>query len=79
MHNSLVRPAKVAITVFLGTNALEIRQLWHPPFLEAIRAMFLGRTLIGTTFVPWGLLHDAVGRAVAALLVRALGGSAGLR
>lgn len=42
---------QIAIIVFLVTSALEILQLWHPPFLEFIRSFYLGRVLIGTTFV----------------------------
>jgi hypothetical protein len=66
-------PAKVAIGVFLATSALETLQLWHPPLLEAIRATFLGRALIGTTFVPWDFLHYAIGCALGVLLVRSIG------
>ncbi|GAB4320511.1 MAG: hypothetical protein Kow00127_12800 [Bacteroidales bacterium] len=44
------RPWKISLIVFLITSLLEVMQLWHPPFLEAIRSTFIGRTLIGTTF-----------------------------
>ena len=37
--------------VFGVTCALEVTQLWHPPFLDAIRSTFLGAALIGSTFV----------------------------
>ncbi len=55
------RPRAVAAGVFVATSALETLQLWHPPFLEAIRATFLGATLIGTTFVWSDFLYYAVG------------------
>ncbi len=44
------RPAAVAAWVVAGTCALEVLQLWHPPFLEAVRDTFLGQALLGTTF-----------------------------
>ncbi len=43
----------VGAGVLVATSVLEVMQLWHPPLLEAIRATFLGRTLIGTTFSWW--------------------------
>ena len=42
--------AAVAAGVLAATCALEFAQLWHPPFLEAIRATFLGHALLGSTF-----------------------------
>jgi hypothetical protein len=42
--------AAVAAAVVIATCALEFAQLWHPPFLEAIRATFLGHALLGSTF-----------------------------
>jgi hypothetical protein len=45
-----VSMAKVALGVCVVTCVLECMQLWHPLFLEAIRAHALGRILIGTTF-----------------------------
>jgi hypothetical protein len=44
---------RIALWVLAVTCCLEVLQLWHPPFLEAIRATFIGRTLIGTTFDWW--------------------------
>ncbi len=40
----------VASFVLVITCFLEFLQLWHPPFLEAIRSTFIGSALIGTTF-----------------------------
>ncbi len=62
----LLIPSRKAVTqiplwVFGVTCALEILQLWKNPFLDAIRATFLGRTLLGTTFVWWDFPHYAVG------------------
>lgn len=48
---SRVKPFKIAATVFIITCVLECLQLWHPPFLERFRAPFIGRALLGTSFV----------------------------
>src|SRR5690242_17842921 len=40
----------IAIAVLLITCVLEFLQLWHPPWLEAIRRTLAGRLLLGTTF-----------------------------
>jgi hypothetical protein len=44
-------PCRIAAAVFLATSVLEVGQLWHPEFLERVRGCFIGRTLIGTSFV----------------------------
>jgi hypothetical protein len=43
-------PIWTAVGVCLATCVLEFLQLWHPPFLEAMRATFLGRLILGNTF-----------------------------
>ncbi|MBW4647813.1 MAG: DUF2809 domain-containing protein [Kastovskya adunca ATA6-11-RM4] len=51
----------IPLGVFGVTCALEVLQLWKSPFLEALRATFVGRTLLGTTF-SWGdFFYYAVG------------------
>jgi hypothetical protein len=65
-------PRRVAIAVFLVTSALEVLQLWHPAWLEALRAPFLGKALLGTTFAWWDFPHYALGAVAAVLLVRRL-------
>jgi hypothetical protein len=52
---------QIPLWVFSITCGLEFLQLWHPPILEQFRATFLGRILIGTTFVWWDFLYYAVG------------------
>ncbi len=42
--------SRLALGVLLVTCLLEFLQLWHPVWLEAIRATFPGRVLLGTTF-----------------------------
>jgi hypothetical protein len=55
------RPLAIAVCVLVLTCALEVLQLWHPPLLKAARATFLGRTLLGTTFVWLDFPHYALG------------------
>ena len=62
----LLKPSRKAITqiplgVFTITCILEVLQLWKPPFLQAIRATFWGKTLLGTTFVWWDFPHYVIG------------------
>jgi hypothetical protein len=52
---------KIPIGVFVTTCMLEVLQLWHPPFLEAIRFHFFGKALIGTSFSWWDFPHYAAG------------------
>ncbi len=53
--------AKICIGTFIVTSLLELLQLWHPPFLEQVRANFIGRTLIGTTFAWLDFPHYLLG------------------
>lgn len=55
------KPLWIAILVFSFTSILEILQLWHPQFLEAIRSTFLGRALIGTSFTWLDFPHYLLG------------------
>jgi hypothetical protein len=52
---------RIPIWVFVVTCALEVLQLWHPWVLQEIRSYFLGRALIGTSFVWWDFPHYAIG------------------
>ncbi len=65
---------RIAIWVFSVTCVLEFLQLWHPPFLQRIRATFIGATLIGTTFDWWDFppyaLGSLLGWAWVVLLIR---------
>lgn len=69
------RPGVVASAVFSVTAVLETLQLWQPPLLQALRATFLGRTLIGDTFSWWDFPHYALGCAAGYLLLRGLRGA----
>lgn len=52
---------KIVTAVFVATCFLEFLQLWHPPFLEWLRSSFLGRALLGTSFVWSDLPYYALG------------------
>ncbi|MEW6301834.1 MAG: DUF2809 domain-containing protein [Verrucomicrobiota bacterium] len=59
------RATVIALAVLAGTCALEFLQLWHPPFLETLRASFIGRTILGDTFAwsdfPYYFAGSALG------------------
>jgi hypothetical protein len=62
------RTARVAGAVLAATCALEALQLFRPPLLEVVRATWLGRALIGTTFSWLDVPHYVAGAAAGALL-----------
>jgi len=68
----------VSIAVVLITSALEFLQLWHPSWLEPIRATFLGHALLGNTFAWSDFPYYLVGALIGAWIVmrgcRARGG-----
>ena len=45
------RPGPLVGFVLAATCGLEFLQLWHPPFLESVRATRPGAMLLGTTFL----------------------------
>ncbi|MEA2103440.1 MAG: DUF2809 domain-containing protein [Candidatus Cloacimonadota bacterium] len=46
-----LKPILISIFVFLITSVLEFTQLFSNPFLNVIRSNFIGRTIIGSSFV----------------------------
>ncbi len=60
-----VNVLRIALIVLSGTCLLEFLQLWHPPFLEYLRATFIGRTILGNSFswsdFPYYFLGSAAG------------------
>ena len=56
---------KIVLIVLIFTCILEVLQLWHPPILESIRASFIGRALIGTSYSRLDLLHYLLGSIAA--------------
>ena len=64
MFLSRTRIWKAALIVLICTCILEFLQLWHPPFLEAIRSTFLGGALLGNSFVWSDLLYYLLGSLI---------------
>jgi len=69
---SKAKPLKIAGAVFIITCILETLQLWHPPFLQAIRRTFIGKTLIGTSFVWSDFMYYFIGCSIGLLLINIL-------
>jgi len=49
------------ILIFVATSIIEFMQLVKTPFLLELRSSFLGKTLLGTTFVPMDFVYYAIG------------------
>lgn len=63
-------PRFFAVTVFLATSVLEILQLWHPPWLQALRRAWLGAVLLGTDFDPYDFFYYALGSTAGGFLLQ---------
>jgi hypothetical protein len=63
---------QVPLWVFGVTCCLEVLQLWHPAWLEAVRANLLGRLLLGTTFVWSDFGYYVIGCVLGWLVLRSL-------
>jgi hypothetical protein len=61
-RRSAINP--IVIGVLVATCLLEALQLVEHPILDRIRGNFLGRTLIGTTFVWSDMFYYAIGCAL---------------
>ena len=65
---------RIAAGVFITTCGLEFLQLWHPPFLETLRANFFARTVLGSTFAwsdfPYYAIGSLMGWALLGRLTR---------
>lgn len=57
---------RLAAVVLAVTCALETLQLWHPPFLDRIRATYLGHAVLGSTFSWWDYPHYVLGALLGA-------------
>ncbi|MCK4357390.1 MAG: DUF2809 domain-containing protein [Candidatus Cloacimonetes bacterium] len=60
-------PLNIATIVFIITSLLEFTQLWKSPFLEIIRKNFIGRTLIGSSFIWSDFFYYLIGCIIAYL------------
>ncbi len=65
-------PRRIVFVVLAMTCALEVLQLWRPPWLQKLRATFPGAALLGTTFVVSDFVYYAIGAAVGWWQVRRL-------
>lgn len=65
-------PWRVVVVVLFTTCALEWLQLWHPAWLEALRATLPGRLVLGTTFDPTDFPPYVIGAVLAWAAFRAL-------
>lgn len=63
---------KVAIGVCLSSFAIEWLQLWHPVWLQAIRATLPGRLVLGNSFFWADFPQYVIGSLVGWLWVRTL-------
>ena len=68
------KPYKITGTVLIVTSMIEVLQLWHPPFLEAIRSTRIGVTLIGNSFAWLDFPHYFLGSLLAYLLIYRISG-----
>ncbi|WP_369937636.1 DUF2809 domain-containing protein [Xanthomonas tesorieronis] len=64
------RPLRLAAVALAVCWLVEASQLYHAPWLDALRATTLGHLALGSTFVWLDLLAYAVGVAAAAWLDR---------
>ena len=64
----------IAVAVCAVTCGLEFLQLWHPPWLTAVRSTFIGKGLLGNTFSWWDLPAYAVGCLAGWFFLRWLAG-----
>ena len=78
----MARASRIALSVLLVTCVLEFLQLWHPVWLERIRATFIGRCLLGTTFgwsdFPPYFLGAVIGWALLRILKRLMNNRANI-
>ena len=71
-----IRTVTAALGVCLITCTLEVFQLWKPPWLQTIRATFLGGVLLGTTFDQNDFVYYVLGSFLGYLVLSRLVGLA---
>ncbi len=65
-------PLPVCAGVLTATCAIELLQLWHPPFLQAARATLAGQLLLGSTFAWSDFPYYLAGAVLGYFLARRL-------
>jgi hypothetical protein len=63
-----VHPMKMSLAVFLFCTAVEFTQLLNGPLLLWLRQSFIGRTLVGVSFVWMDIVYYAAGCVVAVVV-----------
>jgi hypothetical protein len=72
-HKQKQAIALIPVWVFLVTCSLEVLQLWQTPILQTARSSFLGKLLLGTTFVWWDFPHYLLGAWLGWLWLKFIG------
>jgi hypothetical protein len=67
-----ISPWKISFEVLIATCLLECSQLLHPPILEYIRASFIGRTILGTTFVWSDFIYYIIGSVIGGVWIEGI-------
>ncbi len=67
-----LKPRRAAVAVFLFSTAVEFSQLLDGPFWCWMRQSFLGRTLVGVSFVELDILYYAAGCLLGIVLLNLL-------
>lgn len=68
----ILSPMKCAVGIFFTSSAIEFLQLSASPFLVAVRATWLGRVVLGNTFLWEDLPPYAVGSVLGCAILQAL-------
>lgn len=63
-------PRRLLGAALLTASAVEVSQLWHPPWLDTLRHTALGALAIGGSFSQGDLLYYALGIVVGHLLLK---------
>ncbi len=63
---------QIALLAAVFAAAIEFLQLYHAPWIDHLRSLWIGRMVLGSTFNPPDLLAYAAGIIVGLLLDRAL-------
>ncbi|GBD88761.1 hypothetical protein BMS3Abin03_02702 [bacterium BMS3Abin03] len=66
------KPWVIALSVFIVTGLLEFLQLWHPEFLEIIRSYFIGRTILGNSFIWTDFIYYIIGSLIGFFIITRL-------
>jgi hypothetical protein len=63
---------RIALLAAAFATTIEFLQLYHAPWINHLRSLWIGRMILGSTFNPPDLLAYAVGIVIGVMLDRAL-------